>query len=412
MKKSVELRKQLSELDKEIKGLLDSAKAESRNFTESEQTTFDSKYEEAEALKRSIEQAEKVEAFEARQAGNVGVTAPNVTKSKEAYSIIGHINAVRSGKLDGIFAEAQAEAVNELRSAGVAVNETANTVLIPASRSFAAGATTKGEALVGTEKVGLIESLFEGSLLQKAGAQYMTGLVGNVDMPKVGTFDDAVWADELEKVGKKSGTIGTVPLRPNRLSAPYVLSNQLLIQSTPSIDAVVRGEIQKKIQKALDERFVALMLASGEVKGVEMGANGGAIDYAKVMEFIQNVGESEADMSNAKFLLNYKIYSAVKQLAKGNTDNLVLVDGKLDGFDFIASNRIPSNLAKGTGTNLSAMLFGDFSSVVVGQWGGIALTVDPYTLADEGATKLTLNSYFDIKDRYENAKAVAKDIEA
>src|SRR5690554_1405224 len=413
MKKSVELRRQLAAIDTELKGLLDTAKGESRSFNDAEKGSFDTKYSEAEELRGQIADAEKVESFEARMAANSGVTAPNIKSNKvEDYSIVGHINAVRSGKMDGIYAEAQAEAINELRNSGVAVNETANTVMVPSQRTFAASAATKGANLVPTEKVGLIESLFEGSLLQKVGANYMTGLVGNVDLPKVGSFDSAVWADENAVVAKKSGTIENIPLRPSRLAAPYVLSNLLLIQSSPSIDAIVRGEIQKKIQKALDEKFIEYMLASAVSGSVVGGANGAALTYAKVLEFAQKVGESEADLDRAQFIINHKVLSALKQLAKGSTDNLVIADGRLDGHGYVASNRVPSNLSKGTGTALSAMLFGDFSSVVVGQWGGLMLTVDPYTMADAGATKLTVNSYFDIKDRYLEAKVIAKDIVA
>src|SRR5690606_37052010 len=117
MKKSVELRKQLSTLDMEIRSILDLVKEEKRSFNDAEKTDFDAKFEQAEELRSQIKDAEKVEAFEARTAGNTGVAAPSLITGKGSqYSIVGHINAVRSGKVDGIFAEAQAEALQELRN--------------------------------------------------------------------------------------------------------------------------------------------------------------------------------------------------------------------------------------------------------------------------------------------------------
>ena len=71
---------------------------------------------------------------------------------------------------------------------------------------------------------------------------------------------------------------------------------------------------------------------------------------------------------------------------------------------------MPSDLKKGTGTNLSAMLFGNFSDVIVGQWGGLDIIVDPYTLKKSAQVEITMNAWHDVFVRHDESFAAIKDI--
>lgn len=410
MKKSVSLRKQLAAIEAEMKELLSNAKTEKRDLNQEEQTDFNKKFDQVESLKLDIANAEKTEAFEARMAGNAPVIKTNKT---ESYSILGHINAVRSGKVDGIFAEAQAEGEKEVRNAGISVNS--NAIYIPSNfRNFSVTGDSgaKGGNLVATEKGSIIESLFEGSLLDKMGATRFLGLTGNLDLPKGGKVT-SVWRTENQEVSASDHNIGQVSLRPNRLATRMNVSNQLMAQSSSDIEAYLRGEIEKSIAKALDEKYIEYLLASADVQNVAMGVSGDTITYAKVQEFIEKVGKAEGDVENSKFLINYDLHSALKSLPKdAGSSKFVLEDGRIDGFEFIVTNRMPSNLTKSGGTGLSAMAFGKWSDAVVASWGGIELIVDPYSRAQFGETVLNLNSFFDLKDIYAESKAVSKDIVA
>ena len=46
---------------------------------------------------------------------------------------------------------------------------------------------------------------------------------------------------------------------------------------------------------------------------------------------------------------------------------------------------------------MEVFIYGDFSNLAIGQWGGIDLTVDPYTKAAAGQVRLVINAYFDAK---------------
>jgi HK97 family phage major capsid protein len=413
MKKSVELRKELAAIETEMRNLLDSAKVENRDLNETEQTNFDAKFEKVEALKRSIDAAEKVEKFEARQAATEGTPAPSVGRSKENYSILGHINAVRSGKLEGVYKEAQDQAVSELRAAGVSVNP--NAAYIPSNyRDFSVtgDSGTKGGKLVGLDKTPIIESLFEGSLLNKLGASRFLGLTGNLDMPKGGSVV-STWRNENQAITASDHNIGAIELRPNRLATRMNVSNQLLIQSSADVEAYLRREIEKSIQKALDEKYIEYLLGSSDVKPIVNGATGAALTYEKIQEFISEVGKSEADVFASKFLINWDVFNFLKTLPKASgSDQFVLQGDRIDGFEYVVSNRVPNDLVKSTGEDLSMVAFGDFASSVIAGWGAIEILVDPYTAAANGQTVMNVGSYWDIKDMYPEGKSVSKDVAA
>jgi hypothetical protein len=71
---------------------------------------------------------------------------------------------------------------------------------------------------------------------------------------------------------------------------------------------------------------------------------------------------------------------------------------------------VPSNLVKGTsGAICSAGIFGDFSQLIIGQWGFMDLSVDEVSRKREGYVEITLNTFLDILVRQPKAFSVVKD---
>lgn len=78
----------------------------------------------------------------------------------------------------------------------------------------------------------------------------------------------------------------------------------------------------------------------------------------------------------------------------------------LNGYRADSSSQIPSNLEKGTGEDLTALIFGDFSTVMIGLWRAIDLVVDPHTLGLSGGIRLT--AMLDCDIQFRNAESLAK----
>jgi len=83
---------------------------------------------------------------------------------------------------------------------------------------------------------------------------------------------------------------------------------------------------------------------------------------------------------------------------------------EVNGYSSAASSLVPNDLDKGTSTGVChAILFGDFSQLIIGQWGAIDLVVDNVTQARTGVLRMVVNGYFDVKARHEAAFAAIKD---
>jgi len=72
---------------------------------------------------------------------------------------------------------------------------------------------------------------------------------------------------------------------------------------------------------------------------------------------------------------------------------------------------VPKNLTKGTGTNLSAALFGVWEELIIGEWGALNVQVDPYT-AGIGNIKISVLQFVDLGVRHAQSFAAITDIVA
>ena len=116
-------------------------------------------------------------------------------------------------------------------------------------------------------------------------------------------------------------------------------------------------------------------------------------------------------MGALNYLTNSKVIGAMKTIEKAsNTARYIMENGQTNGYNIVGTNSVPSNLTKGTGTDLSAMIFGNFNDLLIGQWGGLDVVVDPYSLKKTGEIEVTLNAYHDVFVRRNESFAAIKDI--
>ena len=108
-------------------------------------------------------------------------------------------------------------------------------------------------------------------------------------------------------------------------------------------------------------------------------------------------------MSNAKVQGKLK---TIPQIA--GYPYYLMNDGKVNGYPFFMSNAIPSNL--GTGTAFSAAIFGNWSEVLVGSWGGMQLIVDPFSAKQNGVLEISAAAYHDVLVRTPQAFCKIVDI--
>ena len=281
----------------------------------------------------------------------------------------------------------------EMRKSGLSFSGQIQLPVEERGDAVAATVATDGKEIVATDKLNILSPLMGKSILAEAGATFLTGLVGNISIPNY-TGSTCGWKGELEAADNGKGTFGSVELSPKRLTAYIDISKQFLTQDSVVAEEMLRADIVNSLVAKLEQTIFGDAAGDNtKPAGIFNGAEVAAPSY-------QGVCEAEAavtDYSGEKrFVMSPTAKSAFKQATISGTKSdlrLLLEDGEVDGYPVSDS----SNVVAG------GYAFGDFSELVVAQWGGIDIVVDPYTLATKNAIRLVINAYFDAKVRRDGA---------
>ena len=234
----------------------------------------------------------------------------------------------------------------------------------------------------------------------EAGANYMTGLVGNVSIPAY-SGTNVGWAGEIAAASDGAGTFSEVTLEPKRITAYLDVSKQFLLQDSVSAEALLKNDIVKAISNKLEATILGDAAGSTtQPEGIFNGAE--TIEdtsYTTMVGLIQTLEEANVN-GEIKYIVSPAIKAKLKTTSKDSGSGLfVMENGEVDGIPVLSTSA-----CKG-------IVVGNFEDYVIGQWGGIDLTIDPYSQATNGKVRLVVNAYFDAKPRRAEA-FVAKTLEA
>lgn len=358
----------------------------------------------------------------------------------EGYSITRAFNALLDGRaLDGIEGEMSQEGQKELRDAGV--QRGGGNFFIPQivlTRAGVVGSmerrdlTATGQTSVAGDQGGLtiqtqlgsvIDRLRRKLVMQQLGITMLGGLQGVIAFPKMIADDQAVEKAENATSAESSVTFGQISLTPRRLPVHAEVSRQLLLQSSADVEAMLRNDLAFQIAQVMDARAIYGsgssqpygILNTVGVGSVALGDNGAALTNDAVIDLETAVAAVDADIGALGYLTNTKVRGKAKKtpIVSGNPE--MIWDRRspntpLNEYRAAITNQVPSNLTKGTGTGLSAMIFGNFADALMGQWGGLEFLVNPYSKDTEGLIRINCWTFYDFLVRRVQSFAVCKDI--
>lgn len=260
-------------------------------------------------------------------------------------------------------------------------------------RTMNTGTAGKGGELVPTDLLTdhFIEALRQKAVLGDIGARFLTGLQGNVDIPKQTGSATFYWLDEDEDGTDSDLALATVQMTPRTVAGSVALTRRMMVQTGSGIESLVRGDLMDGLAAALDAEGLATILAAAGVGAVDMT---GGIDWAKVVEFESDVGESNYTGEMLHYLARASMIGTMKTKEKATgTAKFLVEDGMCNGYPIRRHNGIATG----------DLLFGDFSNLMYGMWGTIDLTVDKSTKAKSGGTVLRVFQDADTALRHEAA---------
>ena len=308
----------------------------------------------------------------------------NRNKMKKQFSLLKAINDIANNRsLDAVSQAVINAGADEMRSAGQSFS---GQIQLPVESRAAVTVTDEHDDVIEVEFADLLTPLRAKNVLVAAGAKYMSGLIGDVQVPIMGA-GNVTWEGEVASAKEAGYTFTSKKLQPKRLTAYVDISTQFLVQDSIRAEQAIRADIVAAINSKLESTIL------GSAQGSTTTPAG--IFYGKTPKKIttfKDICDLEASIEDAnvigecKYVMSNKAKAALRNMAKSNkSTQLVMENGEVDGTPVLNTSNVEAqNIA-----------YGDWNNLAIGQWGSIDLIVDPYTLAKDGQVRIVINAFFD-----------------
>lgn len=264
--------------------------------------------------------------------------------------------------------------------------------------AYSVGAVATGGAAVATNLLAdnFIEVLRNAMITPQLGARYLTGLVGNIDIPRQISAVTTSWTGELTTGSESEATFDKVSLRPKNLTSWGIISRMMMLQATPAIEMLARADLIAQMALALDQAALSGTGSGGQPTGIVNqsginsivgGTNGKNIDFDDIIKLYTAPRVANASQNSMAFALNSKIIGYLATL-KATTGSYLwdpqggLTAGspdRLKGKAYGESQQLRSTLTKGTSSGIcSEVIYGNWQELLIAEWGAIEVAINPY----------------------------------
>ncbi|OOH86289.1 hypothetical protein BMF38_08990 [Comamonas kerstersii] len=388
----------------------------------------------AELAMSAIQRGITVEAFQReliehmaskpKPTADIGMT----DKEVRSFSIVRALHAL-ANPMDQAAQRAAAFEFEASAAAAQKLGKQARGIMLPhdvlRASDLVKGTANKGGNLVATELLSgsFIDMLRNAMVLDSMGVVTLTGLVGDIAIPKQTGAATAYWVAEDGAPTASGQTVGQVPMSPKTVGAYTDISRKLLLQSSIDVEGMVQSDLARVLGLAIQQAAINGSGTSNQPKGILGGhvvnptilggTNGAAPTWEHIVGLETAVSVANADVGTLAYLTNAKVRGKLKTTSKVSGQNGFIWengDTPLNGYRAAVTNAVPSNITKGTATNCSAAIFGNWADLVIGMWGSLDLTVDTITLGTSGAVRVIALQDVDIAVRNAESFATFADI--
>lgn len=266
-----------------------------------------------------------------------------------------------------------------------------------------------GSALVPNMHTGFIEMLRNHSRVLDAGATVMPNLVGNIEIPKQTGGATAEWIAEDAALSGSDLAFASVTLTPKSVGGMLKWSRAMLHSAVPGIEQIARNDLAQMVALAIDRAALHGSGSDSQPTGIYAASNvnsvamGGVPTHGKLVDMAGELGKDNALQGSVSFLTTPGMASKMSQtlVASSAGSEMIwsgsLLDGSMAGFRAAATNQVSSTLGAGSEHGI---VLGNWADLIIGQWGGVDLIVDPYSDADRGRVRITVFCFLDVALRH------------
>jgi len=267
----------------------------------------------------------------------------------------------------------------EVLQRGMSAEQRAAAYANSGRRDLTVASAGGGGYLVMTQNMGFVDMLYNRSVAFNMGVRRLSGLTNSVTIPRVSASGTAYWlSSESTAATESQQTFQQVSMTPKTAAAYTEISRQLLLQSSPGAEGIVTDDLAQIVAVAADLAVLNGAGANGEPDGI-IGYSGvgsvaaGSLNYAAALEFQTDVADNNVRPQAGGYVTTPSVASIAKQRQRFTSTDTPLWtgniwDGQIEGFRAMSSKQVPS----------ATMIFGDWSEIVVGEWGVLEVEVNPY----------------------------------
>jgi HK97 family phage major capsid protein len=382
---SVEILDKKNQLKIRANEILDNCKVEIRDLNEAEQQEIDSIRNEINDLNEELRKLDVELGDSFKEKINTEKIKKNTMKE---FRLLTAINDIANNRTLDETAKAVVEkGTEEMRKAGLSFN---GQIQLPLTEERATiTVEAEGEDVVETKLTNILEPLRAKNVLIQAGAKFMSGLIGDVQVPLM-SAGNVTWEGEVAPAKDGAQSFTSVKLQPKRLTAYVDVSKQFLIQDSLDAENLIKADIVNAINSKLEATILGSSAGTAtQPQGIfySDSALTSIASFADVCNLESDVEDANV-IGECKYVMSNKAKAAFRNMAKSTkSTQLVMEGGQIDGTPVLNTSNVE-------GKNVA---YGDFSNLAIAQWGGIDLTVDPFTKAADGQVRLVINAYFDAK---------------
>lgn len=256
------------------------------------------------------------------------------------------------------------------------------------------------------------------TMVMALGATMLPGQVGNLSIPKQLTSNNTYWLSENEEITLSAMSFGNVNFEPKTLASLTSYTRQMLLSATPEIETLVRADLLRTLSIELDRAAIAgaggleplgILNQPGVTDLGSDGADGDELTWSLLTEMEATIAENNADSGNLAYLTTSRIRKAAKNVTQ-NSSNVSQwlweadplgrpAMGMMNGYPVAISENVPSDGAKGGASNLNGILFGNFSDLMIANWGSLEILTNPFTNFRNGSVEARAMLTVDINVR-------------
>ncbi|WP_010584442.1 phage major capsid protein, partial [Schlesneria paludicola] len=254
-----------------------------------------------------------------------------------------------------------------------------------------------------------IDSLKALPVLAQLGATFLGDLVGGLAIPRLASNIQTYWVGESTAPTQSNPTLDQVTLAAKTLGAYTLITRRMRHQTSLDVENMIRRNMLWFMALGIDNGGLngtgssnqpTGLMANGAITTTALGTNGTDPTWAAVVAMESAINDANAMAQNMGYLTSQvgkgKMKTVTKIAASQYSGFLWEADNTINGYQAKSSTLISKTLTKGSGTNLTAMLFGNWASLMIGMWGGIDIIVDPYSNSTAGDLKVTMLQDADI----------------